>query len=225
MPVGWRDIGLFLASARSDKAVHAQLATAGQTAAQAFDALYAAHPDPWRSGSSRHNYQRRKYEGLLAFLPPGRRFASALDIGCGAGFFTERLAPIADQVLGLDISAVAAAAGTARCTGIANLQFAQGDFSAVEGQYDLVVLADTLYYLHPLNETVLAAAAARVARLLAPGGICLLANHYFAKIDPDSRLTLRIREAFLHEPGLALRAERRRAFWLGSLFERQDQGN
>jgi hypothetical protein len=48
-----------------------------------------------------------------------------------------------------------------------------------------VLLADTLYYLSPLDDATLERMALRVADLLAPGGVCVLVNHYFFAVDPD----------------------------------------
>ncbi len=77
-----RDIGLFLHSARTDAAISRTRSWAGEQAA--FDAAYATG-DPWASGDRRYLYQRRKYDVLTALLPPGRRFARALDLGAGLG--------------------------------------------------------------------------------------------------------------------------------------------
>jgi SAM-dependent methyltransferase len=109
----------------------------------------------------------------------------------------------------------------------ANLQFEQGDIldlsPSLDGQFDLVVVADVLYYLAPLDEQVLSALALRIAGLLRPGGVCLLANHFFFAADPDSKVSRNIHRAFLACPGFALMSEHRRAFFLASLFSGQPQ--
>jgi hypothetical protein len=51
-----------------------------------------------------------------------------------------------------------------------------------------VLLADTLYYLSPLDDATLERMALRVADLLAPGGVCVLVNHYFFASIPIARL-------------------------------------
>src|SRR5438128_6366047 len=104
-PSGWfmslRDIGLFARSARSDATIERIRATQG--ARHAFETVYRDSGDPWAAGSAGYRYQRHKYETIISLLPQ-RRFANALDLGCGLGMLTQRLAPIADQVLGLDIA-------------------------------------------------------------------------------------------------------------------------
>lgn len=215
-----RDIGLFLRSARTDAAIARARPLAGDQAA--FDAAYATG-DPWASGDRRYRYQRRKYEVLAGLLPPGRRFSQALDLGAGLGLLARRIADRADAVLGLDISQGAVEQARALHADAANLRFERGDVrdlpASLDGRFDLVVLADTLYYLPPpLTDAALKAVALRIAALLAPGGLCLLANHFFFAADPDSRLSRRIHRAFAWSPGFDVVAEHRRPFYLVSLL-------
>jgi hypothetical protein len=58
----------------------------------------------------------------------------------------------------------------------------------------------------------------RIGRLLAPGGLCLLANHYFFAADPESRLSGRIHDAFAWSSSFALVSSHRRPFYLVSLL-------
>ena len=215
-----RDIGLFLRSARTDAIIARTRVRVGNQAA--FDAAYAAD-DPWASGDGRYLYQRRKYDVLAALLPPGRRFARALDIGSGLGLLGRRVAERADEVLGIDIAQGAVERARALHRDVPNLRFERGDMrdlpASLDGGFDLVVLADTLYYLPPpLTNAALKALALRVAALLAPGGLCLLANHFFFAADPDSRLSRRIHRAFAWSPGFHVVSEHRRPFYLVSLL-------
>jgi len=215
-----RDIGLFLRSARTDAAIARTRARVGEQGA--FDAAYATG-DPWASGDRRYLYQRRKYDVLAALLPPGRRFARALDLGTGLGLLGRRIAERADEVLGLDISLGAVERARALHRDVANLRFERGDVrdlpASLDGRFDLVVVVDTLYYLPPpLTDAALKALALRVAALLAPGGLCLLANHFFFAADPDSRLSRRIHCAFAWSPGFQIVSEHRRPFYLVSLL-------
>lgn len=216
------DIGLFLRSARSD----ARLLRLrhGSPSASAFDRLYAEAPnnDPWASSDPRYRYQRRKYE-VLASLLPKRRFARALDIGCGIGLLTERLAYHADEVLGLDISRIAVSNAAIRTADRQNVRYAQGDLLDLDrdfdGRHDLVVVADTIYYLPtPHSDPLLKMVALRLARLLAPGGVLLIANHYFSGLDHSSRLSRRIHQALRWSPALTLLAEYRKPFYLATLL-------
>ena len=211
---------MFLRSARTDAGIARARTQQGDAAA--FDAAYA-NGDPWASGDSRYVYQRRKYEVIASLLPPGRRFRQALDLGTGLGLLGRRIAAQADAALGLDISHRAVADARTRHADLPNLTFEQGDVQdlphSMDGRFDLVVIADTLYYLpQPITDAVLKATALRVAALLAPGGLCLLANHYFFAADADSRLSRRIHRAFAWSPGLDVQAEHRRPFYLVSLL-------
>ena len=111
----------------------------------------------------------------------------------------------------------------ARHPDVANMRFERGDVrdlpTSLDGSFDLVILADTLYYLpRPLTDEALKALALRAAALLAPGGLCLLANHFFFGADPESRLSRRIHRAFTWSPGFHLVSEHRRPFYLVSLL-------
>jgi len=58
-----------------------------------------------------------------------------------------------------------------------------------EAHFDLIVLADTLYYIEPLTDARLKAIADSLSMKLAPGGLLLLVNHYFFGMDVPSRGT------------------------------------
>jgi SAM-dependent methyltransferase len=222
------DIGLFLTSARSDARLLALRQQTGPCAA-AFDRLYADAPrnDPWAASVPKYQYQSRKYDALLRLLPQ-QSYRRALDLGCGLGLFTERLARCADQVLGIDISAVAIECAARRNRALTNVQMHQGDILALgaelDGGFDLVVVADTLYYLPPpIHDQALRTVAARISRLLAAGGMLLLVNHYFPLPNAETRLTRRIHRAFHCTPTLTLLAEHRRAFFLVSMLRRSNR--
>jgi SAM-dependent methyltransferase len=214
------DIALFLQSARTDSAIVAAKKTVG--ARGAFEAAYTDSADPWRSASPRYRYQRRKYEVLVSLLPRARTYASVLDLGCGLGTLSRLLAPRAGQVLGLDLAQAAVDRATEASAGFGNVGFRQGDVTALprdlDGQFDLVVVADTLYYLMALGDEALTGIASRIADLLSPGGTCLVANHYFARWDRDSRLSRRIHDRFIQSDDFTLSSEHRRPFYLASLL-------
>ena len=89
----------------------------------------------------------------------------------------------------------------------------------LNGRFDIVVVADTIYYLPPpINDETLEGLAARLARLLTQDGVLLVVNHYFPMPNAETRLTRRIHKAFQWSPALTLFAEHRRAFFLASLL-------
>jgi len=102
--------------------------------------------DPWQFESS--DFEQTKYDREIQILK-GRRYRHVLEMGCGAGAFTRRLAPIADRVLALDISPTAIA--RARDTAINRVEFRVQNIIDFDPQseepWDLVVLNETVYYL------------------------------------------------------------------------------
>jgi SAM-dependent methyltransferase len=217
-----RDIGLFVRSARTDRQIARARGKHGARAA--FEAAYAGDRDPWASADPRYAYQRFKYEGLMAMLPPGRRYARALDIGSGVGAMSVALTGVADAVLGLDIAQSAVDRAAPLAATRPGLSFRQGDVTALDpaldGLFDLVVVADTLYYLDRVDAQSLTPIVARIAGLLAPGGLCLVANHYFFAGDRDSRLSRCIHDVFGQSPALVTLASQRRPFYIASLLQK-----
>ena len=216
---------MFLRSARSDARL-AELLASGTAPSAAFDLLYAedAENDPWGSASPRYHYQRSKYQGLIDLLPAERRFQRSLDVGCGTGLLTSRLASCSTEVLGVDLSATAISRAREQFGANPKLAFAEADLLNLDprhdGGFDLVVVADAIYYLPEaaLTDTGLKALASRLARLLRPSGVLLVANHYFLGLDPDSRVSRRIHDALRWSQEITLTLERRRPFWLAGLF-------
>ncbi len=215
-----RDIAFWVRSARADAALARLRGSEGSAAA--FDQLYAARSDPFASVSPQFRYQRRKYHALLSMLPK-RSYRRALDVGCGLGVLTRLLAGHADHVLGIDLSAVAAEQARLLSADQPNIEFAQGDITAWRDdgtRFDLIILADVVYYLSPLDDSVVESLASRIAGMLAPDGLLLLVNHFFFTIDPASRMTRKIHDSFRSSPNLTSVAEHRRAFYLATLLQR-----
>ena len=104
----------------------------------------------------------------LSAVAPGRRFASALDLGCGTGLMGAELRSHTDRLAGVDLSAAMIA--KARDRGIYD-RLVVGDAAAMlgrepPGSSDLIVAADALVYVGDL-----APLFAAVARVLASDGL------------------------------------------------------
>jgi SAM-dependent methyltransferase len=170
----------------------------------AFETIYRESADPWASVTRRYRYQLRKYQVVVSFLPAERRLRNALDLGCGLGALSRLIADRADRVLGLDVAQSAIDRARSAFGDHPAITFAQADLldlpPDLNGQFDLVVIADTLYYLSPIDDALLQRLAHRVAELLAPGGLCVLVNHFFFGKDPDSALSKKIHRAFERAP-------------------------
>lgn len=217
------DLRFWAQSFRADQRLAALRAAHGDE--QAFDQLYADGADPWGALGPRFRYQRLKYRRLVGLLP-ARRYHSVLDLGCGLGEVCRLLAPHAEAVLGLDFSASAVAQARSLSADQPHLSFEVGDVLHLalpcERQFDLVVVADVLYYLSPLTPDVLAGVRDAVAGLLAPGGILALANHCLLGFDRDSKTTRSIHDVFAASPAWQQVRERWRPFFLTTVFQRAE---
>ncbi len=107
-------------------------------------------------------------EAVLGFLPPGTR--SLLDVACGTGIVTRRLAAARDgmRVTGVDLAPAMARQAAARLPGAVvladsrRLPFRDGRFDAVSSVW--------LLHLAPSGEDV-RTIVGEVARVLRPGGV------------------------------------------------------
>ena len=112
-----------------------------------FDELWM-RGDPWEFETSAFEHER--FARLLKMLEP-RRYGRVLEIGCGAGTFTRRFAPLADQVLALDVSPEAIAKARAAEGAQSHVEFRTTNIMEydpkVEGPWDLIIMSETIYYL------------------------------------------------------------------------------
>jgi len=137
-----------------------------------LDALYRRDPDPWDYATSA--YEREKYDRTLASLG-NRRFRRVLEVGCSIGVLSGRLAGIADEFLGIDVSEVAVAHARERNRDQGNAVFEVLEVPCVwpEGRFDLIVLSEVLYFMARAEvEDV----AALVEHSLSADGIWLCIN-------------------------------------------------
>jgi SAM-dependent methyltransferase len=141
--------------------------------------------DPWEVESS--ELDQASYESQAALLRD-RTYGKALELGCGSGAFTRRLAEIADRTLAIDVAP--SAIERARAAGldpnavhftVANIM----DFDLrAEGPWDLVVMSETIYYLgwlYPLFDV--GWLATEVFAATREGGRFLMANTYGGEKD------------------------------------------
>ncbi|WP_313697399.1 class I SAM-dependent methyltransferase [Achromobacter sp.] len=120
-------------------------------AADHFERLYQADPDPWRVASAW--YERRKRGLLLAAL--GReQYRHAFEPGCGTGELTRCLALRCAQVCAVDAAPVAAERCRARVAGegmdhvqVLSLDLPRQWPETPAGGFDLIVLSEVAYYL------------------------------------------------------------------------------
>ncbi len=132
--------------------------------------------DPWHMDAARERFRfaetNRVIESRL-----GNRFGRLLEVGCGEGHQTEHLARLADDVMGIDVSANAIERARRR---VPSASFIAGDLLTQpwvreRGRFDLLTACEVLYYMSDIPGFL------RVMDEL--GGTCLVT--YFA---PAARL-------------------------------------
>lgn len=131
------------------------------------------------------------YEAEIARLTRGRRFRRILDLGCGTGKQTILLAPHAEEVWAIDLSAESLRQAEARCAriGVRNVRFIQQSIvtlPAEDGSVDAIFsYGDVISHVHKEYERVFKESG----RVLAPGG--------FMAFEVDGKWEL---DMLLHHP-------------------------
>lgn len=143
-----------------------------------FEDMFAGDPDPWSFETS--PYEAAKHARTVAALG-GRRYASAIEIGCATGVLTALLTPHALQLTAIDVSDTALAKARARLSDVAGVRFERRAFpaDAPDGTFDLILLSEVAYYW---SDRDLAQMGEWIARTLAPGGDVLLV-HWTGETD------------------------------------------
>lgn len=161
-----------------------------------FDAMYRQESDPWRLKTQW--YERRKLDVLLACLPR-ERYGLALDLGCGEGEATKRLASRCDRVYAMDGSDAA----IARCrqwieqsasshVSAQTLQLPHQWPADLRGCADLIVVSELAYYLDDRDLDVF---LGHCLRTLAPGGdwvMCHFTEDFHDRSQATSHIHARV---------------------------------
>jgi 2-polyprenyl-3-methyl-5-hydroxy-6-metoxy-1,4-benzoquinol methylase len=111
-----------------------------------FDRFYQLDPDPF--GAKGSKYELSKQDRLLQLISRRAEY-HALDVGCGNGFLSKRIAAHCTHLHGIDFSKKAVELAQKNCQELSNTTFAVEDirsFSSLE-LYDLIVCSEVLYYL------------------------------------------------------------------------------
>lgn len=129
--------------------------------------------------------------GAIDRVCPGRRFAHAMDLGCGTGLMGAAIRDRVDRLAGVDISAAMLAQAQAK--GLYE-RLDKADLGAlpVEARaYDLILAADVFAYLGGLEQILGWCAAS-----LAPGGLVA----FSVEAGEGARPVLRESRRFAHSP-------------------------
>jgi len=154
-----------------------------------FEEMYEANVDPW--GFTDRWYEERKRAITLAVLPE-RRYATAYEPGCSVGVLTLGLAERCDSLLASDISPIALREAASRLEGHDNVRFERRRLPVEwpEGQFDLVVLSEILYFF---NDADLRDIVTRASTAVAPGGT-LVSIHWRPKVEDYPQRGDRVQE-------------------------------
>jgi SAM-dependent methyltransferase len=133
--------------------------------------------DPFSYSTDPYEIARLEALDAAAGAEPGK----VLELSCAEGHLTRRLAARAADLLAVDISARAIERARERAP---SARFAEGDLlvwePGAEGPFDVIVVAEVLYYLdRPGVRAEFAALFPRIASWLKPGGR-LVMSHAFA---------------------------------------------
>jgi SAM-dependent methyltransferase len=110
-----------------------------------FAEMYRDCADPWHLAE--RWYERRKY-ALTAAALPAPRYRRAFEPGCSVGVLSELLAERCDRLLSWDRRPEAVAVAGRRLARFDGAEVAQGTVPGAwpEGEFDLIVLSELLYY-------------------------------------------------------------------------------
>lgn len=183
-----------------------------------FNFLYRK-TDPYKAAS---DAEVKKFEHAFSLLED-RQFERGIEIGCGEGFNTWRVARICQKVLALDISLLAIRRARKNNT-LPNIRFMTFDFVAnsLENRFDYVFCSETLYYLHIRQ---LSKAIQKIISLTEKGGVIHLLHSRSLK-DDVSGLTLKefgaktIHEQFIANENLKLLTDEQTSQYRISIFQR-----
>jgi cyclopropane fatty-acyl-phospholipid synthase-like methyltransferase len=154
-------------------------------AGQFFEDLWR-RGDPWALETSA--YEDHRYRRLFDCLAD-RHYEKVLEIGCGAGAFTRRLATRATSICALEVSETAI--NQARAIPFASaaaIDYRVADVMqydvASEGPFDLIVMTETIYYLGWLHSFFeVGWLAHQLFEATREGGRLLLSNTLSASAD------------------------------------------
>ncbi|MGB6228987.1 MAG: methyltransferase domain-containing protein [Litorimonas sp.] len=143
-----------------------------------FETLFRDNPDPWGTFVRRDEAVKR--QAILRAC--GGRAGNALELGCGNGSNTGHLARRAHRLVALDGSQAALDLAGRQTDRRVELHHALLPDGVPRRAFDLVVIAELLYYLRPME----IAATARRLRL-SDGARIVLAHHHVDFPDTASR--------------------------------------
>jgi SAM-dependent methyltransferase len=133
------------------------------------DALWEQHAMWWQRGftdGADPEYEEQILPLAERFLQGARR---VLDVGCGEGQVSRRIAGLGAEVVGVDPTAAQIRTAKARGGAVQFMRARSEQLPSPDGSFDAVVLCLALEHVDPFESAI-----REVARVLAPGGRFLL---------------------------------------------------
>nr|WP_209606302.1 nodulation methyltransferase NodS [Sinorhizobium kostiense] len=127
-----------------------------------------AAEDPWRLDGN--EFERERHAQMLRLSLSQGPITNALEVGCAAGAFTEKLAPHCKQLTVIDVVPQAIARTRQRMKDPSHISWIVADVQQFSTRklFDLIVVAEVLYYLEDI--AAMRGAISNLASMLAPGG-------------------------------------------------------
>lgn len=127
-----------------------------------------ASDDPWRLDDN--PFERERHTQLLRLSLSNGVVQTGFEIGCAAGAFTEKLAPHCKRLTVVDVMPRAIGRAVQRTKRWSHISWAAADILqfSTEELFDLIVVAEVLYYLEDL--TRMRTAIDKIVKMLAPRG-------------------------------------------------------
>ena len=126
------------------------------------------------------NHNVHYHGDVLDAIPP--HCQRALDVGCGQGLLTRKLAERSDEVVAIDVDEECLDLAKAACGSSSNIAFIKGDVLAeplAEDSFDFIAAVATLHHL-PLRIGLV-----RLRNLLRSGGVLAVVGLYRASTPMD----------------------------------------
>jgi SAM-dependent methyltransferase len=137
-----------------------------------FELLYLKKHAAYRDSNPDYEKQRDFAFSVLE----GSGFAAGLEVGCGEGFTTGRVAERCERVVATDVSGIAVKRARELNSHLAGVEFRQHDLvnDSLDDEYDYVFVAEVLYYV---TREQFPGVVEKLASCVRPGGTLHLLHH------------------------------------------------
>lgn len=127
-----------------------------------------AAEDPWRLDANA--FEQERHSQMLRLSLSQGPITNALEVGCAAGAFTEKLAPYCKRLTVIDVVPRAIARTRQRMKESSHINWIVADVRQFSTQqlFDLIVVAEVLYYLEDV--AAIRTAVHNLVSMLAPSG-------------------------------------------------------